>query len=348
MGRTGQALDGDLVAVWIRGVTGVGLNFDGDEIDRHHHHHHHQQQQQQDYPNKGKNNGNTTNDDDDDDEMEGDEVGYRVLRAKKDMGGAEDAAENAGFVMRVGEGMIMAEGSLDDGSDGSFGAQHHQHHHQVQGVVVATLSRSGREMVASVAAGEVEVDEIDLSSSPSHQDHPEDVDDLALASMTSPADDNSGSVSRGVICVPMDRRLPHMRIQTRHVRRLVGQRFVLRFDHWKPKTAHPTAHIVRILGPMMRTRTEVEAVMVRTSIIITLLFYYHYIIIMIIIIMITTITTFTITFYYYFYYFYSYYLCMRRFTISDYIFLSRLSYFFFLNSISIITEYMYTYIYLHT
>jgi Dis3-like cold-shock domain 2 (CSD2) len=53
-----------------------------------------------------------------------------------------------------------------------------------------------------------------------------------------------------VICVPMDRRLPLMRLRSRRLRDLLGQRFVVRLDEWPAGSAYPAAHLVRVLGPL--------------------------------------------------------------------------------------------------
>ena len=51
-----------------------------------------------------------------------------------------------------------------------------------------------------------------------------------------------------VLCAPMDRRLPLLRLRTRRGPELVGNRFLLRLDAWPPGSYFPEAHLVHILG----------------------------------------------------------------------------------------------------
>ena len=53
-----------------------------------------------------------------------------------------------------------------------------------------------------------------------------------------------------VICFPLDRRLPRLRLRSRQVHSLVGQRFVLRVDTWPAGSMYPAAHLQRVLGPL--------------------------------------------------------------------------------------------------
>ncbi len=55
-------------------------------------------------------------------------------------------------------------------------------------------------------------------------------------------------------CLPLDRRLPHFRLRSRQLRRLVGQRFVLRCDGWERGSVLPAAHLVRTLGRLNDAR----------------------------------------------------------------------------------------------
>ena len=57
-------------------------------------------------------------------------------------------------------------------------------------------------------------------------------------------------VQEAVLCVPMDRRLPLLRLRSRHLLPLVKQRFVVRVDTWPRDSKHPTCHFVRSLGAL--------------------------------------------------------------------------------------------------
>lgn len=58
------------------------------------------------------------------------------------------------------------------------------------------------------------------------------------------------AVQEAVLCVPMDRRLPLLRLRSRHLLPLVRRRFVVRVDTWPRNTKHPACHFVRSLGAL--------------------------------------------------------------------------------------------------
>ena len=58
------------------------------------------------------------------------------------------------------------------------------------------------------------------------------------------------STQEAVICIPIDRRLPRLRLRTRRADSLVGQRFVVCVDSWPAGSQFPGAHLQRLLGPM--------------------------------------------------------------------------------------------------
>lgn len=60
----------------------------------------------------------------------------------------------------------------------------------------------------------------------------------------------ASAVQEAVLCVPMDRRLPLLRLRSRHLLPLVKQRFVVRMDTWPRDSKHPTCHFVRSLGTL--------------------------------------------------------------------------------------------------
>ncbi|BDA44024.1 DIS3-like exonuclease 1 [Coccomyxa sp. Obi] len=72
--------------------------------------------------------------------------------------------------------------------------------------------------------------------------------------------------SEAVLCVPMDRRLPLLRLRSRHLLPLVKQRFVVRVDTWPRNSKHPTCHFVRSLGALNDMRAETDAVLVKAGI----------------------------------------------------------------------------------
>ena len=49
--------------------------------------------------------------------------------------------------------------------------------------------------------------------------------------------------------MPMERRLPRVRVRSRQLHSLIGQRLVLQIDSWDRTSNYPSGHIVRVLGP---------------------------------------------------------------------------------------------------
>ena len=49
--------------------------------------------------------------------------------------------------------------------------------------------------------------------------------------------------------MPMERRLPRIRVRSRQLHSLIGQRLVLQIDSWDRTSNYPNGHIVRVLGP---------------------------------------------------------------------------------------------------
>ncbi|BBN06067.1 DIS3-like exonuclease 1 [Marchantia polymorpha subsp. ruderalis] len=69
-----------------------------------------------------------------------------------------------------------------------------------------------------------------------------------------------------LLCVPMDRRIPMVRLNTRFADRLLGQRFVIRIDGWDQDSRVPKGHFVRLLGPLGDLNTETMALLVENGI----------------------------------------------------------------------------------
>ncbi len=53
-----------------------------------------------------------------------------------------------------------------------------------------------------------------------------------------------------MLCIPLDRRLPKLRLRSRQLHRLLGARLVLRVDGWDRGSNYPHAHLLRVLGPV--------------------------------------------------------------------------------------------------
>lgn len=69
-----------------------------------------------------------------------------------------------------------------------------------------------------------------------------------------------------LLCVPMDQRIPLVRVASSQRSRLLGQRFVIRIDGWDSGSKLPRGHIVRILGPIGDISAENMALLVENDI----------------------------------------------------------------------------------
>jgi len=68
-----------------------------------------------------------------------------------------------------------------------------------------------------------------------------------------------------VLAVPMDLRLPKLRLRTRRASTLGDCRLVLAIDDWSIDSTYPAAHIVRVLGASGGVDVESEAILVEVG-----------------------------------------------------------------------------------
>lgn len=71
----------------------------------------------------------------------------------------------------------------------------------------------------------------------------------------------TGRVQRSVFFVPMDKRIPRVRIRTRQCSALLGQRVLVGVDAWDSKSKYPDGHFVRTLGEAESKGAETEAIL---------------------------------------------------------------------------------------
>jgi len=64
-----------------------------------------------------------------------------------------------------------------------------------------------------------------------------------------------------VFVIPMDRKIPKIRLRTRQVAELVGKRILVSIDGWDRGSRHPTGHFVRSLGELETKAAETEALL---------------------------------------------------------------------------------------
>ena len=76
----------------------------------------------------------------------------------------------------------------------------------------------------------------------------------------------SSSQSEIVLALPLDPRLPLVRLRTRQAQQLINQRFVVKVDSWERGSRWPSGHLVKILGPLGDLKAESEAVLIKCGI----------------------------------------------------------------------------------
>ncbi|MCJ1478957.1 exosome catalytic subunit dis3 [Lambiella insularis] len=80
-------------------------------------------------------------------------------------------------------------------------------------------------------------------------------------------DSSSSSISKQgrkqqtVFLIPMDKRIPKIRIRTRQADQLIGKRVLVTIDSWDPETRYPVGHFVRSLGELESKGAETEALL---------------------------------------------------------------------------------------
>jgi exosome complex exonuclease DIS3/RRP44 len=64
-----------------------------------------------------------------------------------------------------------------------------------------------------------------------------------------------------VFLVPMDKKIPKIRIRTRQVEQLAGKRILATIDAWDRDSRYPTGHYIRVLGELETKEAETEALL---------------------------------------------------------------------------------------
>ncbi|KAI1376922.1 RNB-domain-containing protein [Hypoxylon crocopeplum] len=70
-----------------------------------------------------------------------------------------------------------------------------------------------------------------------------------------------GRKQESVFLIPMDKKVPKIRIRTRQAGELVGKRILVTIDSWDRESRHPIGHFVRSLGELESKAAETEALL---------------------------------------------------------------------------------------
>ncbi|KAI6785964.1 uncharacterized protein J7T54_006303 [Emericellopsis cladophorae] len=64
-----------------------------------------------------------------------------------------------------------------------------------------------------------------------------------------------------VFLIPMDKKIPKIRLRTRQASELMGKRLLVAIDAWERDSRHPTGHFIRSLGELETKAAETEALL---------------------------------------------------------------------------------------
>lgn len=71
----------------------------------------------------------------------------------------------------------------------------------------------------------------------------------------------SGRRQQNVFVLPMDKKVPKIRVRTRQASSLIGERIVVTIDSWDRDSRYPTGHFIRALGELESKGAETEALL---------------------------------------------------------------------------------------
>ena len=78
--------------------------------------------------------------------------------------------------------------------------------------------------------------------------------------------DSPSSDERAVIVIPVDSRIPRIRIQTKSWQKFQNQRLLVEIDNWDVTSNYPSGHCVEILGPYGELETEIACLLLEHEI----------------------------------------------------------------------------------
>ena len=81
--------------------------------------------------------------------------------------------------------------------------------------------------------------------------------------------DTPNADDRAVIVVPVDTRIPRIRIQTKSWQKLHNQRLLVEIDSWDAGSNYPQGHCIDILGPYGELETEISCLLLEHEILFT-------------------------------------------------------------------------------
>ena len=80
-------------------------------------------------------------------------------------------------------------------------------------------------------------------------------------SSASKASKSQGRKQDSVFLIPMDKKIPKIRLRTRQASELLGKRLLVSIDAWERDSRHPVGHFIRSLGELETKAAETEALL---------------------------------------------------------------------------------------
>lgn len=80
-------------------------------------------------------------------------------------------------------------------------------------------------------------------------------------SSASKASSSQGRKQDNVFLIPMDKKIPKIKLRTRQTAELLGKRLLVTIDAWDRDSRHPVGHLVRSLGELETKAAETEALL---------------------------------------------------------------------------------------
>jgi hypothetical protein len=122
------------------------------------------------------------------------------------------------------------------------------------GVVVGIMKEGCRQYVATLQPLE---DEDEKEADDEGEKKEEDVGSSSSSS--------SGGRERYLLAVPMNKRIPKIRIRTRQYKTLRRNRLLVAIDHWDVNSMYPEGHVIRLIGKCGALQTEAECLLLEHS-----------------------------------------------------------------------------------
>lgn len=79
-------------------------------------------------------------------------------------------------------------------------------------------------------------------------------------------DPNSSPSNTWHLFLPADKRIPRIRVKSRNINQLFGQRIVVVIDSWPISSRRPSGHFVRVIGQKGDKETETEIILMQHDI----------------------------------------------------------------------------------